>query len=325
MRWPRRCLSVLLLIPAAVAIGCGGSNSSEGRVLAEGKNLGEFKLRGFDTVDRGPYRYVITKVEVFDAGRFSDFPPGCGGRSCTSISGEWPVVLLYLRAPACESAGARPSCVPTALDRQCLGSQLPLLRPNLLKDWTYIWWERDTAGRPNPHVCLHYAWVLGSHSTGRDTVMAFIPHVNTPPTRFRLVVEGRDVPIRLTPARSASAPTSSGPPPAPSTSPEPVAAELCKQPGIRYAGATAEGTEVCFTLTSDRSKWVEIGFRFDRASGCLGTGEKYYAGPIPLASPGQINERDFAATIRGARASGVLKESVVCKGKTFQWTAHRLP
>jgi hypothetical protein len=41
-------------------------------------------------------------------------------------------------------------------------------------------------------------------------------------------------------AQSASSPTNSGQAPAP-TSNTPVAAELCRKPGIRYAGTTAEG------------------------------------------------------------------------------------
>lgn len=112
------------------------------------------------------------------------------------------------------------------------------------------------------------------------------------------------------------------------TSPEPDTAELCKEPGIRYTGRTNEGAEVCFTLTSDRSKWVEIGFTFVRASGCPDSttaGRAYYEGPEPLVGPGRLAAPGFRATIRGSRASGVLEDSVVCAGKRFRWSAGRAP
>jgi hypothetical protein len=104
--------------------------------------------------------------------------------------------------------------------------------------------------------------------------------------------------------------------------------ELCKEPGIRYTGRTREGAEVCFTLTSDRSKWVEIGFTFVRASGCPDSttaGRAYYEGPEPLAGPGRLAAPGFRATIRGSRASGVLEDSDVCPGKRFRWSAGRVP
>jgi hypothetical protein len=102
---------------------------------------------------------------------------------------------------------------------------------------------------------------------------------------------------------------------------------LCEEPGIRYSGRTNEGAEVCFTLTSDRSKWVEIGFTFVRASGCPDSttaGRAHYEGPEPLAGPGRLTAPGFTATIRGSRASGVLEDSDVCPGKRFKWTARRL-
>lgn len=127
---------------------------------------------------------------------------------------------------------------------------------------------------------------------------------------------------------SASTPTKAGRPPVPS--PGPVEGKLCKEPGIRYAGTTDEGAEVCFTLTSDRSKWVEIGFAFVRASGCphkkgetYTTGKTYYEGREPLTGPGRISASGFTATIRGARASGVLEDSEICGSKTFKWSARR--
>jgi Tol biopolymer transport system component len=124
-----------------------------------------------------------------------------------------------------------------------------------------------------------------------------------------------------------STPTAAGGPP---VAPRPPAAagKLCKKGGIRYAGTTPEGAEVCFTLTTDRSKWVEIGFRFVRASGCphatgTTTGKTYYEGQVLLSGPGRITVPGFTATISGARSSGMLKDPEVCRGKTFKWSARR--
>ena len=106
--------------------------------------------------------------------------------------------------------------------------------------------------------------------------------------------------------------------------------KLCKKTGVLYDGTTAQGVRVCFTLTPDRSKWVEIGWRFSSASGCAGGSQPGWAGATSydygstLASPGQITEPDFTATIRGARASGVLKDPDVCPGKKFNWNAREV-
>ena len=126
-----------------------------------------------------------------------------------------------------------------------------------------------------------------------------------------------------------STPTATGRRP-PVARPPTKAGKLCKKPGIRYAGATAPGAEVCFTLTTDRSNWVEIGFRFVAASRCAHptgtrTGKTYYGGREPLAGPGRIVVPGFTATIHGARASGVLKDSGVCGNKVFRWSARRAP
>jgi hypothetical protein len=108
--------------------------------------------------------------------------------------------------------------------------------------------------------------------------------------------------------------------------------KLCRKAGIRYAGTTVQGAEVCFTLTPDRSKWVEIGFTFVRASGCphkpgetSKTGTAYIDGPDVLTSPGRITVPGFTATIRGRRASGMLEDSQVCGSKRFKWSARRAP
>jgi len=126
---------------------------------------------------------------------------------------------------------------------------------------------------------------------------------------------------------SQSAPTKPGPAAA-AARPASALGKLCKKPGIRYAGTTPQGTEVCLTLTRDSSKWLEIGFRFVPASGCPhagATGMSYYEGSEPLTTPERISVRGFTATIQGAQAEGVLEDSTVCGNKTFKWTAHRAP
>jgi uncharacterized membrane protein YeaQ/YmgE (transglycosylase-associated protein family) len=109
-----------------------------------------------------------------------------------------------------------------------------------------------------------------------------------------------------------------------------LAGELCREPGIRFVATDAQLVSVCFTLTPDRSKWVEIGWRFDSTSGCPGgsrpgwNGASYYDWGNTLTGPGRITEPDFSATIRGARASGELKDPSLCAGKTFSWSAREV-
>lgn len=124
--------------------------------------------------------------------------------------------------------------------------------------------------------------------------------------------------------------TETGPPP---TVVLGAATPNCKEPGIRYTGTTPQGAQVCFTLTPDRSMWVEIGFTFVLASACsLGeggnedvTGETYLGGTHPLVAPGRIAAEGFTATIRGARASGLLSNEKVCGNKRFKWSASQAP
>jgi hypothetical protein len=118
--------------------------------------------------------------------------------------------------------------------------------------------------------------------------------------------------------RDSSEPTTAAPPPA-----EP----LCKSSGIRYAGATPQGAEVCFTLSPDRSEWVEIGVSFIPASGCpdTATGTRRTGGPLPFTGPGRFTMDGFTATIRGEQASGELSDPDICGSKTFEWDARRVP
>jgi hypothetical protein len=123
--------------------------------------------------------------------------------------------------------------------------------------------------------------------------------------------------------------------PSPAVSPQPQRAHprtpferrsLCTEDGIRYVGASAQG-EVCFTLTPDRSGWVEIGFAFARARGCDLTASVYHQEPepTPLDGPGRILMPGFTATIDGVKASGVLEDPEICPSETFNWRARKVP
>ena len=97
----------------------------------------------------------------------------------------------------------------------------------------------------------------------------------------------------------------------------------CKKQGIRYAGRTPPGVDVCFTLSPDGSDWLEIGYRVVRARGCPSRRASIYLpGPYEGGSgPARFITESFTARIRGARASGVIKDSLICRGKRFQWRA----
>jgi hypothetical protein len=97
----------------------------------------------------------------------------------------------------------------------------------------------------------------------------------------------------------------------------------CKKPGIRFAGTTAQGVQVCFTLSPDARTWLEIGYRFARTRGCPGPPASVYApGPYEGGSdPARWISENFTARIHSARASGVIKDPVFCGGKRFEWSA----
>jgi hypothetical protein len=108
---------------------------------------------------------------------------------------------------------------------------------------------------------------------------------------------------------------------------------LCEEPGIRYAGKTEQGAEVCFTLSRDSKKLIETGFSFVRASGCPDGAVGTVSGGYPATSGLAIDTVDpsghvgtphgLKAVIRGDMAGGVLENSDICPGKTFKWSAHR--
>jgi hypothetical protein len=109
-------------------------------------------------------------------------------------------------------------------------------------------------------------------------------------------------------------------------------AKLCKKPGIRYSGKTAQGGAVCFTLTPSRKALREIGFTFVARNRCPGsaTGSvtsdfvdrpwKVRGGRIDIpGGPGSF----FRGRIAGSTASGVLADRSICRGRVVKWTAYR--
>jgi hypothetical protein len=187
--WAVLAVSLLALIGNACGGGKSTSRGDGGRVLAEGANVAHFEARGFATQRR--YRYVVTKVEVFAAGKLR-FPPGCGETSsrsneCIDVPGGRPAVVVWLRRPACEPS---PNCLPR-LSADCGGAPLWV-------SGTYIWWARDPAGHERRHACVGYAYPHPDPDPAQRTaVMAFAPSVQAPPTHFSLIVEGVEVPLQL--------------------------------------------------------------------------------------------------------------------------------
>lgn len=125
--------------------------------------------------------------------------------------------------------------------------------------------------------------------------------------------------------RVLTAPTQEG---STTTGSQPPETELCTKAGIRYAGTTPEGAEVCFTLTPDGTELLESGYSFVGASGCQDMAE----GAIRSDYPGTVDSsghfetpEGLTATIRGDEASGVFADSDICPGKEFSWSARRRP
>lgn len=160
-RFRRRTLIASVLATLLLTAGCGGSG---GKVIAEGDSLAEFKL------DDGSY--VITKVEVFEAGKRKRFPI-CDG--CSGTTGVSPVVVIWLKPP--ESRGR---LIPSELALEC-GTRYP-------SDATvYIVTQTGSEGR-----CDSY----GSESEDGPAAIGFQPNTATLPTRVSLVTPG-NLPIPL--------------------------------------------------------------------------------------------------------------------------------
>jgi len=96
----------------------------------------------------------------------------------------------------------------------------------------------------------------------------------------------------------------------------------CKEPGIRYAGKTATGVAVCFTLSPDARTWREISYLYVKGRGCPGHGQGIYMPDVGQGSgPGRITFDSFAARIRGEEASGFIADENFCNGRRFAWSA----
>lgn len=152
---------------------------------------------------------------------------------------------------------------------------------------------------------------LGSELTRRGRAGIGAPVVYGIGASLAVIVVGPIVTVEYA-ARDTSGDTSA---------PDLLAGELCTKAGVRYVGTT-EAVRVCFTLTPDRSTWVEIGWRFGHESGCAG-GATYMDHGNTLTGRGRIIEPGFTATIRGAQASGAVEDTDVCMGKTVTWRARR--
>jgi hypothetical protein len=113
---------------------------------------------------------------------------------------------------------------------------------------------------------------------------------------------------------------------------------LCKKPGIHYKGKSEEGVKVCFTLSPDGTELIQSGWIFVRrsGSGCSGI----YPGRLRTAMLSNENTQtsgqhfdtgEFAGTIRDAKgsllsaATGEFSDPINCPGKTFKWSAQRVP
>lgn len=103
----------------------------------------------------------------------------------------------------------------------------------------------------------------------------------------------------------------------------PFATRACKKRGIHYAGQSARGAvELCFTLSSDKSRVVESAWSFERASGCEDEGAVESTYPSDVDAAGHFENPDgLIGTIRGAGASGELSDWEHCR--TFGWSARR--
>lgn len=188
----RANLTTALLIALSVAItaACGGGGGGGGRVLAEGKNLGEFEAspNPFEFDAAQARRFVIKKVEVFAPGELDGFPADCSQNVCPPTPDEWPIVVI--------STEEESSCQRTPVEFLACASPLAVqcsLGEESAQPVTYIWWDRDSAGRRKPHGCAY----SGIAHPSELVLLGFFPRVSVPPTTFSLVVQGRNVPINL--------------------------------------------------------------------------------------------------------------------------------
>ena len=185
-------------------------------------------------------------------------------------------------------------------------------RPTLLVlyvDGRKLAHARDSKGPDRfPAISL----TVGTSQVGTDilfdNVLARNPRAPRPPTP-------EPAPETL---RERQGDTNSGRPPS----------KLCKRKGIRYSGMTAQGGDVCFTVTEDHTRLFEVGFTFVPANRCpeMATGTFYVKGEAgPTVTRKQVRSSGFTGAIEGAEAWGVLQDWDICKERTFAWRAHRVP
>ncbi len=111
--------------------------------------------------------------------------------------------------------------------------------------------------------------------------------------------------------------------PAPDMSPEPFpetqsSSKICKRRGIRYVGSTAQRGEVCFTVTRDHKRLLEVGFAFVPANQCpeMATGTIHAEGEAgPAVTRDRVRSSGFTGDIEGAVATGVLQDWDICSGE----------
>lgn len=185
-----------ILVPLIVVIELLTTPSS-GRVLAAGKNLGVFETSESPSSENPlkfdpshTRRFVITKIEAFGPGVLDHFPPDCGPNTCeASLPDKQPIVLIWaepeLRCSGDSEADFEACVMP-------LTNQCGLLAEVFPDPPTYIWWRRDPSGHRRPQRCAFFDIASNQYVMGFVTDLA-------PPKRFSLVVQGRDVPIRLEP------------------------------------------------------------------------------------------------------------------------------
>jgi hypothetical protein len=85
---------------------------------------------------------------------------------------------------------------------------------------------------------------------------------------------------------------------------------------------------VCFTVTPDHTRLLDVGFEFVPANQCpeMATGTFYAGGEAgPTVTRDRVRSSGFTGTIRGAQAMGVLQDWDICKERTFAWRARRVP
>jgi hypothetical protein len=91
---------------------------------------------------------------------------------------------------------------------------------------------------------------------------------------------------------------------------------------------TAQRGDVCFTVTQDHTRLLEVGFTFVPANRCpeMATGTSYTEGEAgPTVTRDQVRSSGFTGTIEGAEASAILQDWDICRERTFAWRADRVP